>query len=78
MSRPQDIPEKLWEAPSTFDIAKMPVGGRELVCRAIMAERDRTIATLREMVEEEAPSSPSAQALRSAVRRFPPFTPEAS
>lgn len=41
MTRPEDIPEELWEARSTLDIACLPVGGRELVCRAIMAERER-------------------------------------
>ena len=42
--RPDDIPEELWEAKATYDIAKMPVGGRELVCRAILAERERIAA----------------------------------
>lgn len=39
--RPEGIPKDLWEAESTMDIACLPVGGRELVCRAILAERER-------------------------------------
>lgn len=42
--RPKDIPEALWEDRGTLDIACMPVGGRELVCRAILAERGRNEA----------------------------------
>jgi hypothetical protein len=39
--RPKDIPEALWEAPSTLDLAAMPVSFREVVCRALIAERER-------------------------------------
>jgi hypothetical protein len=39
--KPEGIPKKLWEAESTLEIACLPVGGRELVCRAILAERER-------------------------------------
>lgn len=40
-TRPKDISEAMWEAESTLSLAAMPVSFREVVCRAILAERER-------------------------------------
>lgn len=39
--RPIDIPEDVWESDEVLIIACMPIGSRELVCRGILAERNR-------------------------------------
>ncbi len=48
---PKDIPLAMWEAESTLNIAAMPVSFREVVCRAILAERDRCAKTCADEIE---------------------------
>lgn len=65
MIKPEDIPEALWEAKSTLDLAAMPVGFREVVCRAILAERERCVKVCEDRAERH----------KAAVRQYPDDEP---